>query len=138
MSEKELVIKEKIETSGLFDFPAFYGYAHSWLKNEGYGVSEDKYGEHILGNSRNIEIEWKATKELSDYFKVEIAVDIKGILIRDPESKWEGGYLSRFMRDVYDNYIIQGKIDEMKNKVSSDIVSLKEELKAFLDLIGKR
>ena len=116
MVEKEEVIKEKITHSGVFNFSEFYSYAHSWLKEEDYGVAEEKYNEKVSGNSRDITIEWKASKEVSDYFKVSIkvefqieglvdvevevdgkkkktnkgkvTVDIKAALLKDPESKW--------------------------------------------------
>ena len=45
MAEKEKTIKEKVESTGLFDFPGFYKYANSWFKDNEYGVNEEKYIE---------------------------------------------------------------------------------------------
>src|SRR3989344_6268907 len=137
MPEKDLIIKEKVEHTGLFDFPAFYSYAHSWFVNEDYGVTEEKYSEKVSGNKRDLLIEWKASKKLSDYFKFEISVkyeisemseveaeidgktkkmnkgkvsaEIKGLLVKDHESKWETSAFSKFMRDFYNRYIIQSR-----------------------------
>ena len=61
MAEKEQVLKEKLEHSGLWDFKGFYSFAHSWLKEEDYDVEEGKYSEKVSGNSRDINFEWKAT-----------------------------------------------------------------------------
>ncbi len=166
MVEKDLVIKEKVESSGLLDFKGFYSYAHSWFKDEGFGVTEEKYSEKFSGNSKDIDIEWRAIKELSEYFKVEIfskweikdlvdveveidgktkkmnkgkiLLEIKGSVIRDPESKWDASPLLRFSRDFYNKYIIPNRVNDIKEKVILDIKKLKEELKAFLDLTGKR
>jgi len=166
MAEKELILKEKVDHSGIFDFPAFYAYAHAWLKEHGYAISEGKYAENVSGNERDIAIEWKATKDFSDYFRAEVivktvvkgmsevdveiegvekkmnkgqvGVELTGNLIKDPTSKWESSTFQRFWRDVYNKYIIPSRIEEMGDKVNGDVVNLKEEMKAFLELSGKR
>lgn len=166
MAEKEQVIKEKLEHSGLFDFKSFYSYGHSWLSEENYDVVEDKYNEKVSGNSREITIEWAASKKLSDYFKHEIkikfeikelveveveidkkkkkmnkgkiSVEFKGNLIRDPESKWDSTPFYRFIRDVYNKYVVPARVDSSAGKLTSDVIKLKEEMKAFLELIGRR
>lgn len=167
MADKDQLVKEKVEHTGVFDFKNFYTYAHSWLRDkEDYGVVEEKYSEKVSGDAREITIEWKATKKMSDYFKVEIgvkievkdlkdveveidgkkskmnkgkvSVEIKGTLVKDPDSKWDTTPTNRFFRDIYNRYIIPGRIDAMQGKVVGDVISFKEELKAFLELSGKR
>ncbi|MAG38252.1 hypothetical protein CMI45_02615, partial [Candidatus Pacearchaeota archaeon] len=71
MAERDMLLKEKVDHTGIFDFKGFYRFAHTWFKDEGYGVDEGKYSEKLSGNSKNLTIEWKATKQLSDYFKIE-------------------------------------------------------------------
>lgn len=166
MVEKEEVIKEKISHSGIFSFSEFYSYAHSWLKDEDYGVAEEKYNEKVSGNTRDIAIEWKATKQTSDYFKeswkiefevegltdVEVEIDgkkkktnkgkvtvnIKAALLKDPESKWGGSSFNRFLREIYNKYIIPKRLENVQERIISDVKDFKEELKAFLELTGKR
>jgi len=166
MAEKELTIKEKVEYTGLFDFPALYSFSHSWFKEAEYGVNEEKYIEKIKENKKNIDIEWKATKDVSDYFKfehkirfeisrlveVEVEIDgkkkkinqgklrleISGTLIRDKDSKWDSSPFSRFMRDVYNKFIIPSRVNEVKKEISNDVRNFKEEIKAFLELTGRR
>ena len=166
MSEKDLIVKEKVEHSGLLDFGGFYSFAHSWFKEEGYGVDEIKYAEKSDGAKRSIDIEWKITKRLSDYFKIEhklkmeikdltevevetdgkkkkmnqgkITVEISGALIRDPDSKWDKAPFYRFMRDLYNKYIIPSRIDGVMFKVSDDVKKVKEEMKAFFEMTGRR
>jgi len=117
MTDKDAVLKEKVEHSGLFDFAGFYSFAHSWFKEQKYGVNEKKYSEKVKGNARDLRIEWAATKAISDYFKIElditfevwgmteveveidgekkkmnkgtIGAEIKGTLVKDYDSKWE-------------------------------------------------
>src|SRR3989338_466352 len=166
MAEKEQIIREKVDHSGVFDFKGFYNYAHSWFKEENYGVVEDKYSEKVSGNNRDIKIEWSTTKKLSDYFKFEIkvefeiswmsdveveiegqrkamnkgkvSVEIKGSLVKDPDSKWDSTPIWRFLRDIYNKYVIPGRIENMENILEGDVRDFKEELKAFLELSGRR
>lgn len=166
MSEKDTILTEKLDYSGLLKFSDFYTYSHSWLDDGDYGVVEDKYAEKISGNSKDIDIEWKCTKKVSDYFKNEIKVkfeikglvdveveidgkkkkmqqgkikvEIKGTLIKDPESKWEGTPFFRFLREVYNKYIVPQRIDNREESIEDDVKEFKDELKSFLDLVGKR
>ena len=166
MADKDQIIKEKAEHRGIFDFPAFYAYANATLTDWGYSVVEEKYSEKVSGNSREITVEWKATRGLSDYFKIEVFIrfvlrgltdvevemegkkkkmnqgtieaEIKGSLIRDPESKWESTPFYRFLKDLYVKYVIPARIDTAQDEVRSDVQTYKEQLKSFLALSGKR
>jgi len=166
MTDKELILKEKVEHAGLFDFAGFYAFAHAWFKEQKYGVNERKYSEKVKGNARDLRIEWIATKTLSDYFKIEqevtfeiwgmteveveidgekkkmnrgtISAEIKGTLIKDHDSKWDSSPQWRFLREIYNKYLIPARVYDIKNKVENDVREFKDELKGFLDLIGKR
>lgn len=167
MVAKDQIIKEKLDHSGIFSFPDLYSYMHTWLKDNLYGVNEEKYGEKVSGTSRDIGFEWKATREISDYFKIEhtikvdviglvdveveidgkkkrmnkgkIAMEIKGVLVKDPKNTWdETKPFYKFLREAYDKYIIPSRILAMENKVEGDVRSFKDEVKAFLELSGKR
>lgn len=166
MAEKELLIREKFDHSGVFDFKGFYSYAHSWFIDERFGVVEDKYSEKVSGNARDLLIEWTVTKKLSDYFKIEIkvkfeisgltdveveidgerkkmnkgkvATEIKGSIVKDPDSKWDSTAFYRFLRDVYNKYVIPGRIKGIEYIIEGDVRTFKEELKAYLELSGRR
>lgn len=166
MVEKDLIIKEKVENTGVFDFGAFYSFSHTWLVDEGYQVIEEKYAESVSGEKRNITAEWKAYKSLSEYFKVEIfirfvilgmsdvevqidgknkkmnkgnlSIELKGTLITDPESNWETSPTWRFMKGFYNKYIIPKRLDDTKLRVTTETRTLKEQMKAYLELVGRR
>ena len=166
MVEKKEIAKEKAESSGLFDFQAFYSFAHSWLKEKSYGVNEDKYSEKLSGNKRDVIVEWTASKDINDYFRFEekikmevlgltdveaeidgekkkmnqgkISLEIKGIVIRDRKNKWEKSSFLRFVREIYDKHVIPSKIDEMNKTLIRDVIEFKEEMKSFLELVGRR
>src|SRR3989344_1355691 len=166
MAERDLLLKEKFDHTGIFDFGAFYSFAHSWFKDERYTVDEDKYSEKVSGNARDIIIEWTIVKRLSDYFKIEhkvrfiveklsdveveidgvkkrmnkgkVEVEIKSNLVSDPDSKWDKTPFYRFIRDIYGKYIVPNRVDALRDKTSGDGRKFKEELKAYLELMGRR
>jgi hypothetical protein len=166
MVDKDLVAKEKLEHSGLFDFGELYSFAFMWFKDNEYGVNEDKYSEKVKGDAKEVVIEWKAFKKLSDYFKIEhalkfeiknmteveveiegkrkkmnkgdLTLEIKATLIKDPDSKWESPPFYRFWRDVYNKFIIPSRVNSMEIKTMEDARKFKDDLKAFLDLSGRR
>ena len=166
MAEKEQIIRERFAYSGIFDFKSFYNFAHSFLIEEQYGVVEDRYTEKVSGNSRDMEILWLATRKYSEYFKVEFKIrfqveglteveveidgqkkkmnkgtikgDVRGSLIKDPDSNWELSAVNRFMRDVYNKYVIPGRVFNMELRIKKDVTLFKDEMKAFLELSGQR
>lgn len=165
MTDKDQILKEIVEHSGLFDFAGFYAFSHAWFKEEKYGVNERKYSEKVKGNARDIRIEWTTTKRFSDYFKIEMEIvfevwgmtdveaeidgekkkmnkglvraEIKGILVKDYDSKWDTSPQWRFLREIYNKYLIRSRVENMELKVEKDVQEFKDELKAFLDLIGR-
>jgi hypothetical protein len=166
MAEKDQVIQEKLEHTGLMDFKSLYSFAHSWFRDEDFGVDEEKYAEKTSGTSRDIDVEWKATKDFSDYFRFEykikfeikgltdveaeidgkkktmnkgmLTIKVTGILVMDKDSKWDNTPFSRFSRDVYNKYIIPSRVSDMKGMVSGKAKDFKEAIKAFLEMAGRR
>ena len=166
MTIKKKLIKERLSYSGLFDLAGIYGYAYSWLDEEDFGVSEEKYNEKVSGNTRDIYIEWKAIKEVSDYFnieykmeftisglsEVEVEIDgerkkmnkgkfelvIKGTLVQDPRSKWDVSPAYRMFRDVYSKYIIPGRVNDAEDQVRDKASDLREALKVFFDITARK
>jgi hypothetical protein len=160
MAEKDSVFKGKIKQTGIFDFKSFYSFIYDWLMNEDYDVIEKSYNEKVMGESKDVDIEWSASKKVSDYFKFQIGitwkilgmkktkvkkgekevtmdtgqVEIKfsGVLIKDYEGRWETNPFSKFMRGVYDRYIIRTRINDYENKILGEVNELIEECKSFL------
>lgn len=167
MADKEQVVKEKLSHNGIFDFSALYAFMHAWLRDEeGFGVTEEKYSEKVSGNARDIDFKWVAAKTISDYFKMEhqieaeirgltdvevevngvkkkmnkgkISIEFKGYIVKDVQSKWDVTPWYRFLRDFYNKYVIPARIDNMTDKIMGDLRKFKDDIKAFLDQMGKR
>lgn len=79
MSEKHYVAKGVVvKWDGLFDLDEVYKKAKYWFDMKTMSFKEEKYIERIKGGNKQLEIKWKASKDVSSYFKYVIEV---GILI---------------------------------------------------------
>ena len=166
MAEKDTVCSGKVAQKGIFNFKDFYAFTYDWLVGGGYKVVEKKYSEEITGDSKKIEIKWEAKKKISDYFRFVINVDWKviglkeaevvkegkkvkmntgqpeikvtAILVKDYEHRWEDQPLWKFLRGVYDRYIIKSRIEEYQDKLKEEAEEFIAQCKSFLALEGKR
>lgn len=166
MADKEVIVKERLEHDGLFDFREVYKFAWDWLREENYGTTEKKYSEKVTGNEKEIKIEWESIKTVSDYFRIQvelkyeilrmteveveidgtkkkmnkgkIKIDFKGILITDPNNVWNTTPFYRFLRDTYNKYVIPARIDSLRDKIFGDVKDLNEQLKALVESAGRR
>ena len=167
MSEKETIFSSKIKYNGIFSFKDFYKFCYDWLKEEtGLDITENKYSEKIDGATKKIDVEWTGETKLTDYFKFEAKVDIKanglkeveinqggakvrtnqgsvevgikGTLVRDYEGKFETTAFKKFLRGIYEKWIIPSSIEEYQGKISGACDSFLNQAKAYLDLEGKK
>ena len=165
MAEQSKVFNQALKKKGFFDFKDFYDFCFNWLTDERYVVEEEVYTEKLSGFGKEIIISWKAWKKVSDYFKnviemdwhilgmndAEVEIDgkktktqkgnvkikFKGILERDYEEKWEGKPFNKFLRGIYDKYIIRTTMEEYEDNVVEDATKLFGDCKAFLNLGGQ-
>ncbi|MEK6915569.1 MAG: hypothetical protein AABW89_03450 [Nanoarchaeota archaeon] len=167
MAEKDIVIKEKFKYSGYGDFKGTYSYAHDWLKQEQYSVVEDQYTEKVKPNAKDVDVVWKASKKITDYFKIELdlrwrilgmedveveidgkkkkmnkfmelGIEIKGTLIKDYQNDWNKSATTKFFKELYNKFVIPDRTEKMKERVEKDVQDFKEEMKALLELTGKK
>jgi len=161
--EIELMVRQK---AGLFDFKELYSFVFTWLSKEGYDTDEKEYTEKVKPYGKEIFIEWHAYRRISDYFKFhikivfsligmtdvevakegtklkmnrgEVRLDITGYLEKDYDNKWETSPISKFLRGVYDKYVIRNRILVYEDKIRSEVYDMTEQIKAFLALEAKR
>ena len=166
-AEKEKVYESKVKQAGLFDFKEFYKFAHKWLKDSDFEVTEKNYAEKVKDvNSKDIEIEWDAKKKATDYFryiinvktrvlalqdvevqeggrkiktnKGEVEVKILAELEKDYEHRWENNPFSKFLRGIYDRYVIKNRIDDHEVKLQVIADDFLSQIKSFLAIEGMR
>ena len=167
MSETETIFSSKIKYGGIFSFKDFYLFCYDWLTEEtNLLMSEDKYKEKIVGDSKSITLQWSGFRKFTDYFKFKIKIDfliigltevevqnggakiktnkgsvemkVKGILERDYEGKFEKTAGKKFIRSIYEKWVIPSRIDEFEGEVISKCDEYLNQAKAFLDLEGKK
>jgi len=166
MSEKDKITETKVKYNGLFDFKEVYAFVYRWLTEEDYWIEEKKYIEEISGEAKKVEITWEAHKKVSDYFRYDLKLSwriigmttveaerngkkvkinkggfelkIAAILMKDYQSTWESNPLMKFLRGIYDRFVIEGRIKQYEIKLDGDLNEVSEQLKAFLALEGMK
>jgi len=166
MSEKSNVFKEAIKFKGFWNYLEVYKFCFNWLKEEDYLVSEDTYTEKISSSGKEIEIKWTAKKKISDYYrniievkwhilymedadvevngkkqrtnKGEVKITVSADLERDYEARWEDRPTWKFLRGVYDKYVVRTTTDDYEFRLENKANEYTEEIKAFLNLEGKQ
>ncbi|MBS3081061.1 hypothetical protein J4221_06315 [Candidatus Pacearchaeota archaeon] len=165
MAEKDRVYKGKFKQGGIFSFKDFYEFLYDYLMDENYDIFEDKYVEKLKGESKNLEIKWTATKEVSDYFRFElnlywIVLDLKKVkvkkngeeivmdsgiievkfdafIVKDYEHRWESHPFWKFLRGAYDRYIIKSRADDYEINLFKEVTEIIAQAKSFLATEGQ-
>ncbi len=167
MPEKETIFSSKIRYTGIFSFKDFYKFCYDWLKEEmGLDISENSYSEKLDGAIKNISVSWSGSKKMTDYFQFDVGVNInanglkeieinqggakvktnqgsievgiRGTLVKDYEGKFETTAFKKFLRGIYEKWVIPSTIEEYQGKISSASDSFLNQAKAYLDLEGKK
>lgn len=167
MAEKDQIFSSKVKYNGILSFKDFYKFCYDWLTEEtALDVAEEKYVEKLKGASKDIDIIWIGTRKVTDYFKFHIkvkfqvlgltnvettkngaklkadegSVEVKvtGTLIRDYEGKFETTTHKKFLRSVYEKWVIASRIEQFEEKLISNCDEFLSQAKAYLDLEGKR
>ncbi len=163
--EKITSITGKFKQKGIFNFKDYYAFTYDWFIKEGYKLVETLYLEEITGDSKKVEIEWKITKNISDYFQFaitarwmilglknteiqregqkiklnsgQVEIKLKSVLIKDYQSKWETPFF-KWARKIYDEYIIKDKAEKYEDKIKQETEEFIEQAKAYLVIEGRR
>lgn len=164
---KDTKFNSKIKYAGVFSVKDFYQFCFKWMKGEmDLKVQEDEYEEKIKGNAKELKIKWLGKAKVAEYFHYEVKVEfdikqlieveivdaagkkkktnqgevkftVKGVFIKDPAGQFETSAKTKFMRGIYEKFLIPSRIKEYEDKLIDDCVELMGQAKAFLDLEGK-
>jgi len=168
LGEKETIFSSTIKHVGIFSFTDFYKFCYEWIKEEtGMDpLTETKYEEKLKGDEKEIVVEWKGEKKLTDYFRFDaevkfeiralknieieqsgkkiktndgsVKINIKGILVRDYKGKFEMSAFRKFLRSIYEKWVIPARIEEYEGKIAGSCDEFLSQAKSYLDLEGKR
>ena len=167
MAEKDTIFTSTIKNTGIFNFKGFYLFCHEWLTEETeLDLTEKKYEEKIKGDEKDIIIDWIGERELTDYFRLDmkvkftvrsmkdvevsqnginiktnegsVKVKVQGILVRDYDGKFGTTVFKKFLRSIYEKWVITSRIEEMEGKIVEESDKFLNQAKAYLDLEGKK
>lgn len=167
MVEEEVVFSSKVKYEGVFPFKDFYKFCYDWLTDEtGLEVAEGKYAEKLSGDTKNIDIEWEGQKKLTDYFQTKfkvsyaiknlsqvkikkdgvevdsnkgsVEIKLKGVIVKDYQGKFDVSGLRKFLRSIYEKYVIPSIVKEMKGKIVEECNEFLGQAKSYLDLEGRK
>lgn len=165
MAEKSNVFKQDLKFKGFFNYPELYSFCYGWFKTNRYTLIENSYTEKISSFGKEIQIKWTAKKKVSDYFREEVAIEwhilglvdaevmvgdrkektnkgdlklkISADLVRDYEENWDKTPFYKFLRGVYDKYIIRNTMDLYEGRLGDAAGEFYDNLKSFLNLEGR-
>ena len=160
MSEAVKITQSRIKFVGIFDLGDFYRLLYDIIKSLGYtNIIETKYTHKTNPAGDKIELEWNCFKKVDDYSqfhlfaralitdlqKVQVKVDDvtttkhKGDaelelvcnIVTDYENRWETNPISKFLKGIYDIYFYKSTFDTWVTKITSEMHTVENEMKAF-------
>ena len=162
VATKKKVFEQNLKHEGYWSYKELYDFSYLYLKEEDFVLFEKKYEEKVNERGKDLKVDWYVYRKVTDYFKYtfdiqwrvrglvdaeaevggkktktnkgEIKVKVIGILERDYEEKWEKKPLWKFLRGIYDKYIMRTTIDEHEEKLVNEATDFFNELKSFLNL----
>ncbi len=167
MVERDVLLKTKVKHTGFYDFKETYRILFEWLLDKGYDINEKSYKEVLqAGGAKEIEVEWEAVRKVSDYFRnylkvkfhpmgmttVEVEVDgvkqkmnkgqmdieFECVLLKDYEERWSTSPFFKFLRTLYDKYLIRERVEKYEEKLIIEMDEMVGQAKAFLAMTGTR
>ena len=165
MAEKKEVYKQKLKQKGFWNYTDYYNFCFEWLKDDGYNVQEKEYTEKLSSFGKELIIKWEASKKVTDYFKNvievkwhvlgmkdaeveqdgkkvstnkgEVSIEVTANLVRDYEERWEVKPFWKFLRGVYEKYIIRTTKKEYEDDLEDTAKDYISDMKAFLQIGGR-
>jgi len=160
MREEE-IFDETISYSGIFDFEDLYKFIFKYWGDRSHYIRETKnYKDNEKGKIKIIEI--ASEGKISDYFKFKFKLKIKAPKIEkvlakkgkkkvrmnkgkisikmaskilyDYDGNWEKTPVHRFLREIYDKWVIKERVDKHKKMIIEESDEFIRKLKSFLGM----
>lgn len=163
MSEKKILIDGKVVSyNGLFRADELYGIIRRFFSERGYFMKETNNQEDILENGKQIVVKMEPEKQLSDYAKslIVLQITIKGLqdkvvtidghkqkyqhgsvafkanafLLTDLRGRWEGSGGLFMFRMIIDKFIKKDQTSIAQAKTMKDCNDLLDEIRSYLNM----
>jgi len=154
MAEIDIVVPGlKVTKEGVFNLKEVYDLINEFLGQRGYDVVEK---EQVRNESGKLVIKYEAEKKADDYTKFVINVSITGVgvkevelknkkafsgkftvkieakLKKDYEDTWDQGPFQRFLRGIYDKFVLGSKFDQYGKDLTDEANAFYNELKSYI------
>ncbi len=129
-----------------------------WLNNMGYSFYEKGLSEKDIGTGDQIESEWTATKDVTEYLQYNleitiIAKDVRKVILENGEEVYwvrlliilktkfvkdfqkkynEDIWYEKFMREFYERYIVAEDLKKYIGKLVGESIDLTNTMKSYL------
>lgn len=158
-------VQTKAQTKRLLELCRPLQFLFRLVEEEGYNVQEKEYVEKLSSFGKEITLNWEASKKVTDYFKYvinvkwhilgmkdaeveqdgkkvstnkgEVAITIQATLVRDYEERWENKPIWKFLRGIYEKYVIRTTMDEYEEDLEDTAKEYLRDVKAFLQIGGR-
>ena len=145
MAIQSEIYRQTLKKKGFWNYVEFYNFCYEWFGKEGYILIEDQYTEKNTDIGKEIILKWIAYRKVTDYFKFvikadwhilgmnpaeverdgkkekinkgEVKIKVVAELVKDYEDRWEGKPLWKFLRGIYEKYIIRTTVDEYEDRL---------------------
>ncbi len=159
MSEIDYVVRNlTVKQEAVTDFSALYKVLKKWFEDNRYDLLEKEYIDILKDKEKELSIKWAGEKKVDEYTKFVIEIKIKGrefaevyvkgkkfmkgeivfkiesLLEKDYEDVWENRPIAKFIRGVYDKFILAKHFSDYEEKLREDTYAIHSEIKAFLNL----
>lgn len=163
MSERKIIVDEsELAYEGLFDIKEVYSLIDDFLRQKNYDKFEKTNREFVGSAGKEIYYVLTPVFGISDFARkllkidlsakevkdVEVEIDgfkrrmqqgkfkimLSGILETDYEGRWEQTAFYYFVRTMFNKYIYRKHTEDFEGQIKSDVMMLKEQLGALLNL----
>jgi len=156
MAEIDIVIPGlKIIKEGVFNLKEVYNLINEFLCQRGYDLTEK---EQMYNEEGKLKIKYEADKKADDYTKFIIEITITGAgtkevelknkkassgkfsikieakLKKDYEDTWDKRPFQKFMREIFDKFVLGSKFDRYSKELTDEAYALYNELKSYIGL----
>lgn len=156
MVHKDKIIKDiEFNYEGVFDFREFLHLLRAFFKRYDYDIDEKVYALSKKGGLNNTKIKWDCDRKLDDYnhayikptinlrdykesyvngAKVvdgKLSVEVDAEVERDYSEQWKKHPTKKFVRAVYEKYVVSGKQKNVDNAVRNLVQNLIAEMKQY-------
>ncbi|MBI2662278.1 hypothetical protein HYX11_02355 [Candidatus Woesearchaeota archaeon] len=163
MSERTLVVDHlKLSYEGLFNASELYNIISSWFYEKGWDWYEKMNQELVTPSGKQIRWLFEPWKNISDYYKLVMAIkihilDVKqvevehegqkikldhgviritfdGYVVSDRKGKWTNKPFTWFLSIIFEKYFFREHYSKFELWIKSDVDDLHQKIKSYLNV----